>query len=304
MTTPPDRSAKFSPGLLRSARLLKALGPDAAGVWSALRRDEAETLSAVIDQLPDDATDADAAADRLLSHAPPQTDVSASVWQRLSRLAPADIVSLLSDEHPQLFSMVLSRIAPRAAADTVRYLPPGDALDVLRGMVRLETPGADILATVEMHLGAKLDQLPAEPAKGDAALSEIFDELGGDQGEVLLQALEQSDPALGARIRGQMFTFDDIAGLSPAGLQTLLARTDRSALICALTGESGPVSKALFANMTSRASDLLKDEMEAASPVSRDRILAARQSLARLARELIRRGEITSKPDIDDELIA
>ena len=98
-----------------------------------------------------------------------------------------------------------------------------------------------------------------------------------------------------------MFTFDDLAHLDAAGLQTLLASSDRSTLVIALKGAREETAAAFFKNMTRRAGDLLRDEITAQGAVRRSEVEAARQALVSLARELKAQGDIRAGDGRQDE---
>ena len=102
-----------------------------------------------------------------------------------------------------------------------------------------------------------------------------------------------------------MFTFDDLAGLDAAGLQTLLSAADRAVLVIALKGARPETAAAFFVNMTQRAGDLLREEIASLGPVRRSEIEMARQEMVALARTLIHRGDIRAggQANEDDELV-
>lgn len=295
-----SREAALPAGLVRSARLLRALGPRAAEVWAELPSGDAARLSAAMDRIEeDDRLDEDAAS-AFLSN--PARDEAGGIWDRLSALRADELATLLTPEHPQVIALCLSRIGPASAARAVRHMPSLLAVNVLKRMMQADPPQRAALQAIEQSLAARL-QVRGACTGGEQRLARIFDELDTDASRTLLSALETAEPVAGRRIRELMFTFEDLAALSPAAIQTLLSRAGRATLTMALKGSAGPVRDTLFANMTARARDVLADEMAGTGPMPRARVEAARAELVRLARDLIASGDILTGARPDEDLV-
>ena len=98
-----------------------------------------------------------------------------------------------------------------------------------------------------------------------------------------------------------MFTFEDLAALPPAGMQTLLAHVDRAVLTMALKGGRLELTNAFFSNLTRRAGTMIRDEMAALGQVRRSQVEAARQEIVEIARRLLRQGDISTDQGADDD---
>lgn len=304
VTTP--ASARDNDGIHKSARLMQALGARGGPIWSELTPEEAGALSAAMEQLDPESGPAresiasafldDGATDLATTDAGPR----GAIWRQIATLETGDLNAIVAGEHPQTIALIVSRIDPAASARLLRSLTPPVALDVLRRLLKLGAPHPAALSAVETRL---IDHMSAAPAgDGHERVARIFDRLDGRDEKKLLAALENAEPGAGERVRALMFTFDDLAALSAAGLQTLLASADRANVVVALKGAKPGTAQAFFDNMTSRAGAFLRDEIEAAGPVRRSDIEAARADLVALARTLIQRGEIGAR-DGDDELV-
>ncbi len=304
-------------GTARAARLMRALGPDAGGLWAALTPAEVRLLSGAIEEMSDDpAADAEAArlfadAARRFSEAsrPGQAGGAAAndVWKALSSLPAETLAGLVRGERPQVAALILSRLGSEAAAKALRALPSPQAVEAMRRLLHPGTPNAAALASLEDYLARRLASLSGAGAQGGhERVAQIFDRLDSRAESVFLAALESVEPGAGRKVRSLMFTFDDLAGLDAAGLQTLLASASRATLTIALKGAKEVTASAFFANMTQRAGDLLRDEIAALGALRRSEVEAARQEIVSLARELIRQGEIrpgAGRAILDDELI-
>lgn len=305
----PALAPQASDGLMRSAALMRALGPRAAAVWATLSPQEAEQLSTAMQGLPSDVANENQAARSYMSdmvERPPQAMATAQgTWQKLSEVDGVRLSRLIAKESPQVIAVILANLMPQAAANAVRALPKALATDVLHRLVNLGEVRPVVLQTLETSL-AKAISSEAEPNKtnsGHERVARIFDNLDSRAEQGLLVALERVEPGSGDRIRALMFTFDDLASLDPASIQTLLAGSDRAVLIVALKGAKADTADVFFSNMTSRAGELLRSEIDAAGPVRRSEIEAARAEIIALARTLVNRGDILSSDEDDDELV-
>jgi len=293
-------------GLSRSASLLRALGAKAAPVWAELDPADADAIAKVMDDPQTHADTGDAVASAFLQDAAPVKSTDHPVWNRLSELNTDNLATLIENEHPQVIALTLTRIAPQAAGVLVRQFPSLLATDVLHRMLHMAPVQPVALAAIEKSFEARLPSLTEQShARPDAAVARIFDAMPAEASQNLLSALHTVEPGASERVRALMFTFADLASLSPAGLQTLLARTPRTTLILALKGVSGEVAEAFFTNMTSRAGEVLREEIAALGPVPRSSVDTARTELVTLTRTLIDSGDIRpTGPDRDEELIA
>jgi flagellar motor switch protein FliG len=296
-------SVPLAPGIARSARLMRALGPDAAAIWAELDPQEAETLSAAMDQMADDPS-ADSEALRRFTQAQRATS-GAGVWAEMSALDTSVLAALIRHERPQVVALILSRLSGEAAAKLLRTLPPSLSIEAMQRLLHLGEVHPAAMAGLEQFLKGRVAALAREGAQaGVERIARIFDRLDPRAGTLFLAALETAEPGAGDKVRALMFTFDDLATLDAAGMQTLLAAADRAVLITSLKGAKPTTSAAFFANLTQRAGDLLREEISALGAVRRSEVEAARANLVELARQLISRGEIRAgKASEQDELV-
>lgn len=294
-------------GTQRAARLMRALGPAASAVWSELEPDEADRLSQAMAQTAGDmrspASDAENFLNAIRQH---RDDVAGarSVWSALGEIEPSAIASALGCEHPQLIAVVLSRLPAEKAAQAVRILPRDLATEALKRVMTLGRVHPETMALIEAAmqdlLAARRDQGAGD---GVENVARIFDQLDPRIEQGLMESLDATEPGSAARIRALMFTFDDLADLEPAAIQTILSSIDRADLAIALKGAKPAVRQAFLDNMTKRAGEMLTAEIEAAGPIRRSDIESARREIIAIARTLARRGDILSDEDEMDELV-
>lgn len=305
-------------GTARAARLMRALGPDASALWAELTPAEVRMLSAAMDDMAEDPA-ADAEAARLFAEAAKRFSDAGrpgeaggvipggDVWRAMSALPAETLADLVRGERAQVTALILSRLGSEAAARVLRVLPSSQAVEAMRRLLAPGTPNAAAMASLEAYLARRIEALsPADTKGGHQRVAQIFDRLDSRSESVFLAALESVEPGAGRKVRSLMFTFDDLAGLDAAGLQTLLASINRGTLTIALKGAKETTAAAFFANMTQRAGELLREEIAALGAVRRSEVEAARQEMVSLARELIQQGDIRAgagKALLDDELI-
>ena len=295
-------------GLMRSARLMRALGPDAAPIWAELSQAEVQALTAAMDALGETADgEADAVGQFMEAHRRlgASSPSGASVWRRLSEAGTGTLVGLLEREHAQTVALILSRLSGETSARLLRALRPPLAIDAMHRLLNLGAVHPAALKALEARLSDLLDaSAEAGQGSGHERVARIFDRLDSRSEKSFLAALDQAEPGAGEKVRALMFTFDDLVGLDAAGLQTLLSAADRAVLVVALKGARPETAAAFFANMTRRAGDLLREEIAALGPVRRSEVEAARQDLVATARALMQSGDIRADGRVeDDELV-
>ncbi|MEM7460150.1 MAG: FliG C-terminal domain-containing protein [Pseudomonadota bacterium] len=308
MSLPALAAPASEDGLARSARLMRALGPNAASVWPLLSPEEAGRLSTAMEQLPDDAM-----AERgilndyvhaMQSGARSENTQDISIWRELSDCKPEQIVRLIEDESPQVIAVILSQMTPDAAAHAVRALPRTLATEALKRLLNLGPVHPTALSALESALQKQIMPRAAslQTQGGHAHVAQIFDRLDSQSEQSLLSALDGAEPGAGEKIRALMFTFNDLARLDPASLQTILINVDRAVLTIALKGADTDVAAAFFQNITQRAGDLLREDIAGTGPVRRGEIEVARAEVLTIARTLVKRGDILAREQ-DNELV-
>ncbi|MFN3214155.1 MAG: flagellar motor switch protein FliG [Henriciella sp.] len=294
-------------GMIRSAMLMRALGAKAASVWSELSPQDAERLSAAMQALPEDSAAEQSVLRSYVQSMQGRATLGApqtsTVWARLSKTDGTFIAALTQSESPQVIALILSRLAPEAAANAVRALPRNLATEALKRLLNLGDVHPSAVRAIELALENSLIQSQSTALSGGHEhVARIFDSLDSGSETSLLSSLDSAEPGAGEKIRALMFTFDDLATLDPGSLQTILGSVDRAVLTVALKGASQTVSDAFFKNITQRAGDLLREDIAAVGPVRRSEIEAARAEVLLVARALVKRGDLLPQNQ-DDELI-
>ncbi|GLK76324.1 flagellar motor switch protein FliG [Methylopila jiangsuensis] len=326
-------------GVDRAAVLMLALGEEhGAPIWQMLDDDEIRALSGAMASLgPVEMSTVENllmqfvsslssagglmgtfdTTERLLARLLPKERVGAimeeirgpagrTMWEKLSNVQEAVLANYLKNEYPQTVAVVLSKIRSEQAARVLAILPEDFALDVVRRMLAMEAVQKDILERVEQTLRSELMSNLSQTSRRDAheQMAEIFNAFDRQTESRFLSKLEDASKDSADRIKQLMFTFDDLAKLDSAGVQTLLRDAPRDKLAVALKGASQTMRDFLMGNMSGRAAKMLSDDMEAMGPVRLKEVDEAQAALVSLTKDLAARGEIRiSKSKGEDELV-
>jgi len=228
------------------------------------------------------------------------------MWQRLSQIDPEILANYLRNEYPQTVAVILSRLRPEHTARVLGIFPSDLAVEVVNRMLRLDSIQKEALEQIEETLRNEFVTTVAQTTRPDAheQMAEVFNAFDRQTEARFLSALDDSNRHAAQRIRELMFTFDDLIKLDPGSIQTLMRRIDKDVLGRALKGATEAARSFFFANMSSRASKNLQDEMAAMGPIRLKEVDEAQGRMVSLARELAEKGEILiTKNRAEEELV-
>jgi flagellar motor switch protein FliG len=228
------------------------------------------------------------------------------MWQRLSHIDAEVLATYLRSEYPQTVAVILSRISPDHTARVLSILPDDFAVDVMNRMLKMETVQKEALEHIEDTLRNEFVTTISQASRRDAneLMAEIFNAFDRQTESRFFAALETVNRGSVKKIRELMFTFEDLTKLDPGSVQTLMRQVDKDTLGRALKGASEPVRTFFFANMSSRASKNLQDEMSSMGPIRLKDVDDAQNKIVSLAKDLADQGEIMiSKNRAEEELV-
>lgn len=223
---------------------------------------------------------------------PPPDEVLGSV----SQADPEALAMVLQREQPQTIALVLSSLDASRAAGVMDRLPEKSRPEVLRRMATIESVAPEVLREVGQALSTELKSLVSGGMRrvdGKATALEILRRINPQQQGVVIAEIEKDDQALAAEMRGRLFTFNDLVNLADRDLQQLLREIDASRLTVALKGATADVRQKFLQNLSSRAAEMLSDDLSAMGPVKLSSVEGAQQEIAKLAQELASQGRIT-----------
>jgi flagellar motor switch protein FliG len=325
-------------GVQRAAVLMLALGEDqCARLFSMMHEDELKDISAamaqlgsvrseVVERLCIDFTESIGSAgnlvgsfdstERLLQKALPRDralqimeeirgPAGRTMWDKLGNVNESVLANYLKNEYPQTVAVVLSKVRPEHAARVLALLPDSFAMEVVMRMLRMESVQKDVLDGVEKTLRAEFMSNLARSTRRDAheMMADIFNNLDRQAEVRFLSALEERNREAAERIKSLMFTFDDLARLTPQSIQLLLRSIEKDKLPIALKGASEKLREMFLSAMSDRAGKMLRDDIEGLGPVRVRDVDDAQATIVQLAKELSAQGTIEISSGKDEELI-
>ncbi len=229
-----------------------------------------------------------------------------TMWDKLGNVNESVLANYLKNEYPQTVAVVLSKIKSDHAGRVLTQLPESFAMEVVMRMLRMESVQKEVLDDVERTLRNEFFTSLARTSRRDAheLIAEIFNSLDRNTETRFLTALEERNRDSAERIKGLMFTFEDLTSLDSGAIQTLLRNAEKEKIPVALKGASDALKDLFFGNMSERAGKLLKEEIAGMGPVRLKDVEEAQSYLVSVAKDLAARGEIIiSDGSAEDELV-
>ena len=217
-----------------------------------------------------------------------------TMWDKLGNVNEAVLANYLKNEYPQTVAVVLSKIRPEHAASVLSILPENFSMEVIMRMLTMESVQKEILDHVEKTLRTEFMTNLARTARQDSheMMANIFNTLDRGTESRFLASLEERNRESAEKIKQLMFTFDDLIRVDNAGVQILLRQVDKAQLAVALKGGSEEVRELFFANMSERASKIMREDMEAMGAVRLKDVDDAQAGVVTIAKQLSDSGEI------------
>ncbi|MAN76088.1 flagellar motor switch protein FliG [Pelagibacterium flavum] len=229
-----------------------------------------------------------------------------NIWEKLSNVQEDILASYLKNEYPQTIAVVLTKLSPDHASRVLSVLPEELALDVVQRMLSIDPVQKEILEKIESTLRTEFMSTLSHTQRRDSheQMADIFNAFDRQTEARFMTALEDLSRDSAERIKSLMFTFDDLTRLESAAIQTLLQNFDKKEMALALKGASDAAREFFFANMSTRAAGMMRDDMEAMGAVRLKDVDEAQSRLVNTAKDLAARGEIViNKGKADEEMI-
>jgi flagellar motor switch protein FliG len=218
------------------------------------------------------------------------------------------IISFLSDEHPQTIALVLAHMSAGAASDVLAGLQRDLQSDVAHRIAIMDRTSPDLIRQIESALSRRLSSLGVasdlSAVGGVKPLVEIINRADRGTERLILEGLEQRDPQLAEQVRGQMFMFEDLVGLDDRAVQLVLREVQVNELATALKGVADAVRLKVQRNMSERAALTLAEEIELLGPVRVNVVEEAQAAVVRVIRSLEESGQIVVGRGDEDAFVA
>lgn len=234
------------------------------------------------------------------------SNLSVKPFEFMRNADVVQIVNFLQSEHPQTIALVLSFLEPRVAAQVLGALPENLQIEVIKRISLLERASPDVVKEVEKLLEKKFAGVTTQTLSAVGGLdtaAEIMNNLDRSTEKTIMERLTYESPELAEEIRRRMFVFEDILKLDDRSIQLVLREVNTQDLAVALKGASEELKQKIFNNMSKRAQQLLKDEIEFMGPVRVKDVEEAQQKIINIIRRLEEAGEIVIARGGGEELI-
>jgi flagellar motor switch protein FliG len=234
------------------------------------------------------------------------SNLSVKPFEFMRNADVVQIVNFLQSEHPQTIALVLSFLEPRIAAQVLGALPENLQIEVIKRISLLERASPDVVKEVEKLLEKKFAGVATQTLSAVGGLdtaAELMNNLDRSTEKNIMERLTYESPELAEEIRRRMFVFEDILKLDDRSVQLVLREVNTQDLAVALKGASEELKQKIFNNMSKRAQQLLKDEIEFMGPVRVKDVEEAQQKIINIIRRLEEAGEIVIARGGGEELI-
>ncbi len=226
--------------------------------------------------------------------------------EQLKWMDTRSIADLIRLEHPQIISIILSLLDADQAAEVLSLLPENMRSDILMRIATLEGVQPAALKELDEMMEKQLtgsDSVKSSAIGGVNAAANILNFIDSSISEVMMEDLNENNPGLGQEIQDKMFVFEDLAAVDDRGIQTLLREVSTDQLLLALRGVDDELKEKIFGNMSKRAAEMLRDDLEAAPPTKLSEVEAAQKDILAIAKKLADSGELSLGSGGGDELV-
>ncbi len=221
---------------------------------------------------------------------------SSAGFSSIERANPQQLSKFIQNEHPQTIALILAHLNATQAGELIASLPETLRADVAMRMANLQEISPEVVRRISLILEQKLESLGSfatEAYGGVRAVAELFNRMDRSTGRVVLEKIENENPQLAASIRDLMFVFDDILLIDDTGISEILKRADKKTLTIALKGTSEELRNQFFRNMSSRAVEMMKEEMEFMGPIKIKEVEKSQHEVVEIVRQLEEEGVIS-----------
>ena len=236
-----------------------------------------------------------------------QSTIRTTGFSLLQDVDPSQLVNFIQKEHPQTIALLLAHMDASLSAPILSALPQELQVDVTTRLATMQSVSPDVLEQVEEVLAQQMKSLfggNVSEVGGVKFVAEMLNQVDRGAEKNILGNLERENPELATEIKNLMFVFEDIMLLDDKGIQRMLKEVDTKELALALKGASDTVGDKFFKNMSSRASEMMKEDMAFMGPVRVKDVEGAQQRIVDIVRRLEDDGEIIiSGRGGDDEIV-
>lgn len=226
--------------------------------------------------------------------------------ESLKWMDPGSVAELLRNEHPQIVAAILVHLEFDQAGDVLKEFTERQRNEVMVRIATLDGIQPSALKDLNEVMSKVLaggERMKKATMGGVKTASEIINLLGSSVETSVLDYIREADPDLAQKIMDNMFTFDDLLKIDDRGIQALLKEVQSESLIIALKGATPELRDKIFANMSSRAAETLREDLESRGPVRVSEVEAEQKEMLKTVRRLADEGQIVLSGGGDDQFV-
>ena len=215
---------------------------------------------------------------------------------QLKWLEGKTVAEVIRNEHPQVMATILTYLDSEQAAEVIKHLPNEKRIDILMRMCMIDSIKPEALS----ELGQIIDEQMSGVRTGKAAsvggiksVADVINYLDGSTETMVIEGMIKEDEDIADQVQDKMFVFENLNEMDGRSIQGLLREVSSEALLIALKGGTERVKEKMFGNMSKRAADLLRDDLEAQGPVKVSEVEQAQKKILSTVRKLAEAGEIS-----------
>ncbi len=248
----------------------------------------------------------EAGAKRLLEQVKSSIEQNAVHLESLQEADPQQMAKFLEIEHPQTIALILAHLNARQASALLLRLPEEARAETVKRLAQLRQFSPEIAQKVALALNKHLESLGEQSRRAYAGFkgaADLLNQLEPIKSKGILEIIEKEDPKMALGIRNLMFTFEDLLGVPEAGIRELLGQLDKKTLALSLRGATEELKNLIFKSMSSRAVDMLKEDMEVLGAVRAKDVNQAQREIVETARRLEAEGKLVLSAESQEEYV-
>ncbi len=221
--------------------------------------------------------------------------IQSAPFSFLQKAESENLLTFIQDEHPQTIALILAHLKPAQASEILVGLAAQKQVEVVKRIANMEQTNPEVIKEVERGLEHRLSAMITqtfEKAGGVDTVAEMLNLADRATEKTIMEGLEAEDPDLVEQIRRLMFVFEDILMVNDKGIQSMMKEVDNDDLSLALKTASQELKDKIFKNMSERAAQLIKEDMDYMGPVRVSDVEGAQQKIVDVVRRLEESGEI------------
>jgi flagellar motor switch protein FliG len=216
------------------------------------------------------------------------------------------LAKFLEGEHPQTIALILGQLGDRQASALLMNLPTDTRADAVKRLANLRRFSPEMAEKVSKILSQRLKAVGENGKRaysGFQSVADIMNCIDTTVAQEILEGIENEEPTLAISIRDLMFTFEDLLQVGESQIRELTGSIDKKTLATALKGTNEDLKNHFFRTMSSRAVEMLKEDMDSLGPIRSKSVIKAQTEIVVIARQLESEGKIVLKGEANDEYI-